>query len=188
MTEMSMRNSTAAARIPRASVRFLRMMGESIRQSGGRSISLSSRKRRLTMKRTYVAIIGIAAFLFCASAALTGTLTLNFQGNPNAFFLFKIGSTLTTASASSIVLTNTSGTCAPNVYWQIGSSATLGTGSSFLGNILALTTITMTTGGTLNGRALARNGAVTLDTNTLLLASATDLPALGHVSLTRLIG
>lgn len=122
-------------------------------------------------------------YCFTSSAALTGTLTLNFQGNPNAFFLFKIGSTLTTASASSVLLTNTSGTCAPNVFWQVGSSATLGTGSSFVGNILALTSITMTTGGTMNGRALARNGAVTLDTNTVTLCSAAEIPALGHVSL-----
>ena len=122
-------------------------------------------------------------YCFTSSAALTGTLTLNFQGNPNAFFLFKIGSTLTTASASSVLLTNTSGTCAPNVFWQLGSSATLGTGSSFVGNLLALSSITMTTGGTLNGRALARNGAVTLDTNTLTLCPATDIPALGHVNL-----
>jgi len=126
-------------------------------------------------------------YCFTSSAALTGTLTVNFQGNPNAFFLFKIGSTLTTASASSVLLTNTSGTCAPNVFWQVGSSATLGTGSSFVGNILALTSITMTTGGTMNGRALARNGAVTLDTNTLTLCPGADIPALGPIGLTMLL-
>jgi ice-binding like protein len=118
-------------------------------------------------------------YCFTSSASLTGTLTLNFQGNPNAVFVFKIGSTLTTASASSVLLTNTGGTaCQPNVYWQVGSSATLGTGSTFVGNILALTSITMTTGTTLNGRALARNGAVTLDTNTVASCAAL-VPALG---------
>jgi len=112
-------------------------------------------------------------YCFTTSAALTGTLTLNLQGNPNAFFLFKIGSTLTTASASSIVLSNSGGTsCPPNVDWQVGSSATLGTGSSFTGSILALTSITVTTGAALSGNALARNGAVTLDTNTLTACPA----------------
>lgn len=111
-------------------------------------------------------------YCFSSSAALTGTLTLNLQGNPNALFLFKIGSTLVTASTSSVVLINTGGTtCPPNLYWQVGSSATFGTGSSFVGNVLALTSITLTTGASLNGRALARNGAVTLDTNTVTIAA-----------------
>src|SRR5436305_132197 len=126
-------------------------------------------------------------YCFTSSAALTGTLTLNFQGNPNAAFLFKIGSTLTTASASSVILTNSAGTtCPPNVNWQVGSSATLGTGSTFIGNILALTTITMTTGAHVTGRALARNGAVTLDTNNVSIgpcAAVAPVPALGSVSL-----
>lgn len=113
-------------------------------------------------------------YCFDTSAGLTGTLTLDFQGNPNAFFLFKIGSTLTTASGSTVVLANTGGpTCPPNVFWQVGSSATFGTGSTFAGNVLALTSITMTTGAGLNGRALARNGAVTLDSNTVTACAAT---------------
>lgn len=117
-------------------------------------------------------------YCFSSSAALTGTLTLNLQGNPNAFFLFKIGSTLTTASGSSVVLANSGGTtCPPNVFWQVGSSATFGTGSSFAGNVLALTSITITTGANLNGRALARNGAVTLDTNSVTRC-ATVCPAI----------
>jgi len=120
-------------------------------------------------------------YCFTSSAALTGTLTLNLQGNPNAFFLFKIGSTLTTASASSVVLINSGGAgCPSNLFWQIGSSATLGTGSTFGGNILALTSVTMTTGSALSGRALARNGAVTLDSNTVNSAlCTTQIPALG---------
>lgn len=107
-------------------------------------------------------------YCFDSSAALTGTLTLDLQGNADAFFLFKIGSTLTTASGSAVVLVNSAGSdCPPNLFWQVGSSATFGTGSSFIGNVLALTSITLTTGADLNGRALARNGAVTLDTNTI---------------------
>jgi hypothetical protein len=108
-------------------------------------------------------------YCFSSSAQLTGTLTLDAQGNANAVFIFQIGSTLTTASASSVVLINGGSVC--NVFWQVGSSATLGTTTSFVGNILALTSITLTTGATVNGRALARNGAVTLDSNTVSAAS-----------------
>lgn len=100
-----------------------------------------------------------------SSLALTGDLTLDAQGNTSAVFIFQIGSTLTTGSNSHVVLTNGASAC--NVFWQVGSSATLGTNSVFDGNILALTSITLTTGANLQGRALARNGAVTLDSNTI---------------------
>jgi hypothetical protein len=100
-----------------------------------------------------------------SSLGLTGTLTLDAQNNPNAEFIFQIGSTLTTATSSSVVLIN--GAQASNVFWQIGSSATLGTTSSFAGNILALSSISFGTGAVLQGRALARNGAVTLLSNTI---------------------
>ena len=94
---------------------------------------------------------------------LTGTLTLDAQGNPNAVFIFQAASTLITASASAVVLVNGANAC--NVFWQVGSSATLGTTSVFVGTILALTSITATTGALVMGRLLARNGAVTLDSN-----------------------
>jgi len=101
-------------------------------------------------------------YFFSTSAQLTGTLTLNTLGNPQSVFVFKIGTTLTTASNSIVTTINGSDDC--NVYWQVGSSATLGTGTSFQGNILALASITLTTGANIpHGRALARNGAVTLD-------------------------
>jgi Ice-binding-like len=100
-----------------------------------------------------------------SSLGLTGELTLDAQGNPNAVFVFKAGSTLTTASASSIVLINGAQAC--NVYWQIGSSATLGTSSVFAGNILAYTSISLNNGVTVDGRVLARNGAVTLINDTI---------------------
>ncbi len=103
---------------------------------------------------------------FASSAQLTGTLTLNDQGNSNAQFVFQIGSTLTTASASSVVMSNAGSDC--NIFWQVGSSATLGTTAAFEGHILALTSITMDTGATIaDGSALASNGAVTLDANTI---------------------
>ena len=105
-------------------------------------------------------------YRFNNSAQLTGTLTLDAQGNPNALFVFQIGSTLTTASGSSVKVIN--GGANNGVYWQVGSSATLGTSTVFAGNILALTSITMTTSAEiLCGRALARNGAVTMDTNVI---------------------
>jgi hypothetical protein len=118
-------------------------------------------------------------YRFSSSAQLTGTLTLNGQGSSNAVFIFQIGSTLTTASASKVVLINGASPC--SVWWQIGSSATLGTGTQFQGSLLALTSITLTTGANiLPGRALARNGAVTLDTNRITsTCTAPKLPATG---------
>ena len=102
-------------------------------------------------------------YTFATSAQLTGTLTLDAQGNPNAEFIFQIGSTITTASGSSVMMINNGNPCA--VYWKIGSSATLGTTTAFKGHVLALASITMNTGATLDGSALAQNGAVTLDNN-----------------------
>jgi hypothetical protein len=104
-------------------------------------------------------------YCFSSSAQLTGALTLNALGNANALFLFKIGSTLTTASASSVTVINNGGSSCNKVFWQVGSSATLGTGTSFTGDILAHDSITFTTGANSNGRALARDAAVTLDGN-----------------------
>jgi hypothetical protein len=102
-------------------------------------------------------------YCFSSSVGLTGTLTLDAQGNPGAIWVFQIGSTITTATDSRVAVIGGGSAC--NVFWQVGSSATLGTRTAFVGNILALTSITMTTGATLAGRALARNGAVTMDTN-----------------------
>jgi hypothetical protein len=106
-----------------------------------------------------------------SSMLVNGTLTLNGAGNPNAVFVFKAGSTIVTGSASRVVLENGAQAC--NVYWQVGSSATLGTGSTFVGSVMALTSITATTGVTVDGRLLARNGAVTLDSDTITPTSCT---------------
>ncbi|MGZ5865812.1 MAG: ice-binding family protein [Xanthobacteraceae bacterium] len=120
--------------------------------------------------------LGPAVYSFATSAQLTGVLTLNGQGNPNAVFVFQIGSTLTTASNSAILLIN--GAQGANVFFQVGSSSTLGTNSVFTGNIVALTSITLDTGATLTcGRALAQNGAVTLDSNTITICSAASATA-----------
>ncbi|MCX4825639.1 ice-binding family protein [Streptomyces sp. NBC_01142] len=98
-----------------------------------------------------------------SSIALSGTLTLDAQGDRNADWIFQVGSTLTTATASHVLLTN--GATARNVIWLIGSSATLGTDTDFAGRILAQTSITVNAGVTVNGQVLAIDGSVTLDTN-----------------------
>ncbi len=109
-----------------------------------------------------------------AAVLLNGTVTLDGQGDPNAVFIIQVGSALTTGSASNVNLINGARAC--NVFWAIGSSATLGTGSNFAGNILALTSITVTTGVTIAGRALARNGAVTLDTDVITRQDCPIIP------------
>ena len=99
-----------------------------------------------------------------------GTLTLDAAGDPGAVFVFQAGSTLKALSGSQIVLRNGARSC--NVFWQVGSSATLGTNSRFVGTILAYQSITAETGAKVVGRLLARNGAVTLDTNTITRPTA----------------
>jgi hypothetical protein len=108
---------------------------------------------------------------------ITGTLTLNTLGNPNAVFIFKAASTLITASASQVIVLNGAQAC--NVFWQVTSSATLGTGSHLIGTVMALQAITANTGATIQGRLLARNAAVTLDNNAItrnVCAAATPTP------------
>ncbi|MEU4605549.1 ice-binding family protein [Kribbella sp. NPDC023972] len=105
---------------------------------------------------------------------ITGTLTLDAQGDPNAVFIFKAASTLITASASSVTLVN--GAQASNVFWKVGSSATLGTYSTLRGTIMALASITVTTGVTVDGRTLARTAAVTLDSDTITRPTGIQQP------------
>ncbi len=100
---------------------------------------------------------------------ITGTLTLDAQGDPDAVFVFQAGSTLITASGSRVNMINGAQAC--NVFWQVGSSATLGTSTHFVGTVLALTSITANNGATVQGRLLARNGAVTLDNNVITTAA-----------------
>jgi hypothetical protein len=104
----------------------------------------------------------------------SGNVTLDAQGDANAIFIFQIGSTLITGTNTQVVLTN--GARAANVFWQVGSSATLGTNSIFKGNVLAFTSITVTSGTTVEGRVLAINGAVTLDTNTITKPASGAVP------------
>ncbi len=107
-----------------------------------------------------------AAGVYCSATTIgvTGTLTLDGGGDPNANFVFQAGTGLTTAG--NVVLIN--GAQAKNVYWLVGSSATIGTASQWQGNVVALTSITLVDNATLLGRALARNGAVTLGTNNVI--------------------
>jgi type VI secretion system secreted protein VgrG len=115
-----------------------------------------------------------ATYCFSSSAQLTGTLTLDGQGNPGAVWVFQIGSTLTTASGSQVVFINSGQSC--GAFWQVGSSATLGTTTAFSGNILALASITLNTGATSDGAVFARNGAVTLDTNVVSVVGSCGAP------------
>ena len=104
-------------------------------------------------------------YFFASSAQLTGTLILDAEGDPNAVFIFQIGSALTTATNSEVRLINGARFC--RVFWQVTSSATIGTTTKFAGHIFALTSITANTGATIEGQLLARNGSVTLDSNTI---------------------
>ncbi len=111
-------------------------------------------------------------YCFGAAAQLTGSLTFDGQGSSNPVFVIQTGSTLITASNSSIIFEN--GASASNLFWQVGSSATLGDHTAFAGDLLALTSITVNTGSTIGcGSVLARNGAVTLDSNTISACSST---------------
>jgi hypothetical protein len=100
-----------------------------------------------------------------SSLSLTGTLTLDGQNNANAVFIFQASSTLTTATNSTVSLINGASAC--NVFWQVGSAATLGTGTTFEGSILALSAATIETGASVTGRVLVSSGAVTLDANVI---------------------
>jgi hypothetical protein len=104
-------------------------------------------------------------YCFDSSAQLTGNLTLN----GNGVYVFQIGSTLTTATGSAVLLTN--GATCGNVFWQVGSSATLGTGTAFVGTLIAFTSDTVATGVSVVGRVFALGGAVTLDTNNITIAA-----------------
>jgi len=125
-------------------------------------------------------LLGAGVYNSPASLALSGTLTLDGGGNPNAVWIFQMGSTLATASNSIVDLIG--GAQAGNVFWQVGSSATLGTGTDFAGNILALTSVTLNTGASVEGRILAQNAAVTLDYNDIVLPT-TAIPEPGTLLL-----
>lgn len=118
-------------------------------------------------------------YCFSSSAQLTGTLVLDSLGDPNSVFVFQIGSTLTTASNAAVMVVNGGNLC--NVFWQVGSSATLGTDTTFVGNILALASITLNTRVELDGRAIALNGAVTMDSNRVTLSQECRCTVFGTI-------
>ena len=129
----------------------------------------------------------LAPGLYTSTTSLeisSGDLTLDALGDPNAVWIFQMASTLTTTAGRQVILSG--GAQAANIFWQVGSSATIGTTSVFKGNILAYTAITMNTGATLDGRALARNGAVALDGNTItvptIVAPSVTLVSTGVVT------
>ncbi len=107
-------------------------------------------------------------YKFDAEAMLTGALTLDAGGDSGALFVFQVGTALTTSSGASVTVINGGANYdESNVFWQLGSSATLGAGTAFTGQLLAYASVTMVTGATLNGSAMALTGAVTLDGNTV---------------------
>lgn len=111
-------------------------------------------------------------YCFSTSVALTGTLFLDAQNNPNATWVFQVGSTLTVANGGNVIMLNGTASSACNVYWQVGSSATLGTTSSLLGNIVSAIATTLNTGALIPvGRAMSLSGAVNLDGNTISKAA-----------------
>jgi hypothetical protein len=105
------------------------------------------------------------AYRYTSDAQLTGPLTLDAEGDPDALFVFEIATALTTAPGSSVALVNGASPC--NVYWQVGTSATLDTATAFQGNLMALASISLNDGASVIGRLLARNGEVTLINNVL---------------------
>ena len=132
-------------------------------------------------------------YRFPSSAQITtaaGPVTLDFQGNPDAVFIFQMGSTLITDVGSQVIVTNNYGNdggqdcLGANVYWAVGSSATIGVDSQFVGNILALISITLNTGASVSGSALALTGAVTMDTNNVSVCSGASLPSYGFIKVT----
>jgi Ice-binding-like len=122
-------------------------------------------------------VLGPGAYRYTAAALMTGPLTLDAEGDPNAQFVFEIGSELTTESASSVLLINGASPC--NVFWQVGSSANIGTTTTFVGNLMALTSISLKNAATVNGRMLARNGQVSLINNVLTKPLCATGPSLG---------
>jgi hypothetical protein len=117
-----------------------------------------------------------AVYCFASSAQLTGVLRLDAQGSPTAQWLFKVTSALTTASDAAVVLVNGGTQCTNNITWQIGSSATVGSGSIFLGNIIANTSITLATGANSTGSLYAHTGAVTMDSNKVSTCNGSQIP------------
>jgi hypothetical protein len=115
--------------------------------------------------------LGPGVYCFSSSAAIgvVGTLTLDAKGDPNAFWIFQIGSTFTTSDGSAVIVINGGSAC--NVFWQVGSSATIAKTNQFGGNIVAFSSVTVMTGSTVSGRVLARNGAVTLDDNAIAFST-----------------
>lgn len=122
---------------------------------------------------------GVYDFGGASTANIIGTLTLDGRGDPNAVFIFKASSTLVTAASSVVTLINSAQPC--NVFWQVGSSATLGAASTFKGNILASVSATLGTTANVEGRVLASTGAVTLDGSNVITRATCVTPASGAV-------
>jgi hypothetical protein len=150
-------------------------------QTAATAASVDAATRTPATPGTYADLTGdtLVGGVYNSAAAmsldLNGVLTLNGQNDPNTVWIFQAGSTLITGSNASVVFENGAQAC--NVFWQVTSSATLGTTTNFAGTIIATQSVTLDTGATLQGRALALNGAVTLDSNTITVPTCAALPA-----------
>ena len=141
-------------------------------------LSLPDLAGRTLLAGTYAAAAG--------TLSNSGNVILDAQGDPTAVFVFQAASTAITSVGSTMTLANGAQAC--NVYWRVGSSATIGVNSTFIGHVYALTSITANTGAQITGQLLARNGAVTLDTNRIVnnvcTAAATTTSAAGGATTT----
>ncbi len=138
------------------------------------NLSVQACNQDLTGQNLGGLILTPGVYCFDSLAQLTGILTLDAQNDENSVFIFQIGSTLTTASNSSVSIINDGNLC--NVFWQVGSSAAFNAATMFLGNVVADQSITLYTGATLSGRAIALNGAVTMDTNIITMSVCAAQP------------
>ena len=125
---------------------------------------------------------GVYCFASSAAITLATNLVLDAQGDPNAVFIFQIGSSFTAGNYTAVKLINGASAC--NVYWQVGSSATVGIGTAFVGNILAFSSVTLQTGASVAGRVLARNAAVAMDTNDVSFATCAVVPPTADLVIT----
>ena len=179
---------TAVEGFPPGTVRGIVHAGDAValQAEADLTIAYNDAAGRTTAPITVAGNIGgqtLAPGLYKSTSSLaisSGDLTLDAQGNGNAVWIFQIASTLTTTSGRQVVLSG--GAKAANIYWQVGSSATLGTTTVFKGTIMAQISVTLQTGATLYGRALARVGAVTMEANTITIPSLPEAPRFGPVS------
>lgn len=180
--DLGVSSGSAATGFPPGDLRGVQHLGDAVAIQAGSDLTtayVDAAGRPRTTDQTGVDLGGLrllpGTYGASSELKLTGTVTLDAQGDPDAVFIFQAGSTLITGSRSAVSLVGSAQPC--NVYWQVGSSATLGTSTRFVGTIMALTSATLQTDASLEGRVLARNGAVTLDSNRITRPGCATRPS-----------